>query len=198
MSLYGCAAMFIPATSDPYKKLGWAEELYDKQQRPLPAERLIIESISIFKEKNDQNGLGMAYREYGFFFRSASIEKWHKFYESNGFLDKNASYGTRYNKSIEYFVMAEKIFTKEKKYDILTNIQLNMGFTYYFMGKYDDAIAEYDKSLESYHLNRKMNPDAKVEIPEKGSSYEDYIASCKKYIEDKQNKKTDIKELKPE
>jgi len=45
--LTGCAAMLIPKTSDPAKKLGYAYQLFDQQHRPLPAEELIRESIEI-------------------------------------------------------------------------------------------------------------------------------------------------------
>ncbi len=65
----GCAAMGVPYTTDPKKKLSYAVMLYDEQQRPLPAERLIRESIDIFKSENNEKGLAQAYRVYGFFFR---------------------------------------------------------------------------------------------------------------------------------
>jgi hypothetical protein len=57
----------VPYTSDPERKLGWAKELYQNQNRPIPAERLIKEAIEIYQERGDQLGLAQAHRAYGVF-----------------------------------------------------------------------------------------------------------------------------------
>ncbi len=99
-------------TSDPAKKLSNTYMLFDKQKRPIPAEKLIRESITIYKNKNNQLSLAEAYRAYGFFFRSNAVKKWHAHYKEKGFYDSDATYEKRYEKSIEYFSKAENIYLK--------------------------------------------------------------------------------------
>ncbi len=177
----GCAGFGIVATSDPAAKLSDAEDLFDRQDRPLPAERLIREAIDIYQEKNDQVGLAGAYRTYGFFFRSPSVEgKWNKIYRANGFLDKSATFETRYAKSIEYFEKARAIYAENKRFDRLTNVDLNMGFSYAGMGNKDAACNAFDRSLESYRENLRQTPGARPIVPRGFASYEEFLADVKK------------------
>jgi tetratricopeptide (TPR) repeat protein len=173
--LSGCAAMGVPETNDPIEKLKWADELYDQQGRPLPAERLINEAIEICKRNNDLSCLGRAYLSYGFFFRAPSVEKWQKYYKENGFYDRTAAYENRLMKSKEYFEAAISKFMETKEYDALTNAYLNLGFTYYFMGDHNSECEPYAKSLEFYLKNIETNPDANVALPPGFSSYKEYI-----------------------
>ena len=174
--LNGCSAMIVPATSDPSKKIEYAYILFDEQQRPLPAEQLIKESVEVYKQENNEMGLAEAYRAYGFFFRSPAVKKWRKHYESDGFVDKTATYINRYDKSIEYFDQSAKLFVKNNKYDKVTNVYLNMGFTYEFAGRNEKACESYKASLDSNARFAKDNPGASLALP-KGFSgtYEDYI-----------------------
>ena len=174
--LTGCAAILVPETNDPIEKLRWADELYDKQQRPLPAEKLIQEAIDICTANQDKSCLGDAYISYGFFFRSPSIEKWQKHYKEKGFYDKTATYEIRMTKSVEYFEKAILNFKETKEYDKLTNAYLNLGFTYYFMGDQKAECEPYAKSLEYYFKNIKSNPNANIVLPEGFSSYKEYVA----------------------
>ena len=125
--LAGCAAMLVPATSDPAEKLKNAASLFGQQQRPIPAEKLILEAIDIYEQQQNKLGLAEAYRQYGFFFRSASVEKSAQYFRNVGFIEKTATFETRYSKSIEYFEKARDIYTEQKKYDALINVYLNMG-----------------------------------------------------------------------
>jgi tetratricopeptide (TPR) repeat protein len=180
-ALTGCAGFGVVATSDPAAKLRDAGDLFDRQDRPLIAERLIREAINTYQSNNDQLGLAEAYRTYGFFFRSPSIEgKWNKYYRENGFLDKSATFDTRYAKSIEYFEKARTIFAANKRFDALTNVDLNVGFTYVAMGNRAAACQAFDKSVESNHENLRQNPAAKPALPRGFSSYEDFVADRKK------------------
>ncbi len=128
--LSACAAMLIPETDDPLEKLGWASELYDKQERPLPAEKLIIEAVDICTERRDYSCLGKSYIQYGFFFRSPSIQKWEKVYREQGFYDQKATYDNRLSRSLFYFEQAIANFSKTTEYDQLTSAFLNLGFAY--------------------------------------------------------------------
>ena len=175
----GCAAMLVPETSDPREKLHWAAELIDKQQRPLPAEKLIREAIEICENTNDFSCLGQAHVTYGFFFRSDALNKWEQFYRKNGFMDKKADLDSRYTVSIEYFKKGIEYYKKTNEYDALTNAYLNLGFGYYFSGDHKMECEPYRKSLESYQLNIQNNPDANPVLPKGYSSFEAYIQEQK-------------------
>jgi len=119
--------------------------------------------------------LAEAYRAYGFFFRSAAIKKWNKHYKSDGFLEEGATFENRYSKSIEYFEKAEQIYSEKNKYDALTNIYLNMGFTYEFAGENENACESYKKSMDSNQEHMKLNPNSSMTLPEGFNSYTEYV-----------------------
>lgn len=179
-TLTGCSAMFVPVTSDPAKKLINAESLYDKQQRPIPAEKLIREAIQIYQKENNQLGLAEAYRQYGFFFRSAAVKKSEQYYRNIGFIDKATAFDTRYSKSIEYFEKAKDIYSELKKYDKLTNVNLNIGFTYHFMENPKAACTSYEQTIKSHLEYKTSHPNANLELPEGMSSFEAYIVEVMK------------------
>lgn len=174
--LIGCAAVGVPQTNDPAKKIGYAYQLFDKQQRPLPAEKLIREAIDIFKTQNNSYGLSEAYRAYGFFFRSAAVEKYQKHYKANGFMEPGATFENRYKYSIKYFEKAGAINLGNNEYDKLTNIYLNMAFTYEFAKNNLKACEYYKKSLSSNKKYEEENPDSTMNLPEGFSSYEEYVS----------------------
>lgn len=174
--------MGAPETTDPDKKVGYAYMLFDQQQRPLPAERLIREAIAIYEERNNELGLAEAYRAYGFFFRSGAVEKWQKHYESNAFMEAGTTYANRYDKSIEYFDKSAAILEKHKKYDALTNVYLNMGFTYEFAKQSEKACAQYNKSAISNREHMKNTPGASLTLPQGFTSYDAYVTSIKEKL----------------
>jgi len=173
--LSGCAAIGVPHTNDPAKKIGYAYQLFDKQQRPLPAEKLIREAIDILKTQNNCYGLSEAYRAYGFFFRSAAVEKYHKHYKANGFMEPGATFDNRHEYSIKYFEKAGAIYLENNAYDKLTNIYLNMAFTYEFAKNNAKACEFYKKSLSSNKKYDELNPDSTMNLPEGFSSYGEYV-----------------------
>jgi len=163
------------ATTNPDQRMRDAYMLFDQQDRPLPAERLIREATARYQARNDELGLAEAYRAYGFFFRSAAVEKWQGFYEANGFYERGATFANRHEKSIEYFEKSAAIFEKYGKHDRLANVYLNMGFTYEFANQPEKACDEYKKGLTSNQRYMKENPGTTVTLPKGFSSYEAYI-----------------------
>jgi tetratricopeptide (TPR) repeat protein len=136
--LSGCAAFGVPYTSDPYEKLGLAKELFNRQGRPLPAERLIREAIEICNKTNDSKCQAEAYFAYSSFFKSPSVEKWRKNYQRNGFMDETATFETRLAKSEEYF---------NKAISLNPEIYLNRGIAYYDNGQLELAFSDFDKTI---------------------------------------------------
>jgi tetratricopeptide (TPR) repeat protein len=177
----GCAAFGVPASSDPREKLGQAVYLYEKQDRPLPAERLIREAHEIYLSKSDDLGLAESYRQYAFLLKSPAVGHWEPHYRKGGFLDKSVSFDTRFEKAIEYLQKARDIYAKHGKYDALSNVNLVMGHIYLsYIGDENRACEYYDKSLEDHQEFMKVEPDAKISLPEGFESFSDYIAAAKK------------------
>lgn len=179
----GCAGFGIVATSDPLAKLNDAEDLFMRQARPLPAERLIFEAMEIYQEQGDQQGLGHAHREYGDLLLSPAVVKWEQFYRKNGFRDRSITYDNRFAKSAEYFTKAlgyyqdaEGPLRKAGRFDALTNLYFNMAWSHYRLGDRGKACSSYDRSLEAYSEIIRRNPAAKPYVPSGYGSYADLIA----------------------
>jgi tetratricopeptide (TPR) repeat protein len=174
--LAGCASVGSVATSDSAAMLREATDQFERRDNPQTAEKLIREAMERYQTNNDQLGLANAYRTYGFFFRSAAVEgKWAGHYRENGFLDKSANFDTRYEQSIAYFEKARIIFAKYERFDALTTVNLNIGFTYEAMGYQGAACEAFDRSMQS---NREtLQPSqAKVILPQGVSTYEEFLA----------------------
>jgi tetratricopeptide (TPR) repeat protein len=124
-------------------------------------------------------GLANAYRAYAFFFSSKAVEA-SKYYRENGFLDNSAGFDSRYPKSIEYFDKAGSIFLAQKRFDALTNVNLNKAFTYAQMGDHKAACAAFEESLASARANLEKNPSARPVVPAGYTSIEDYLTQEKR------------------
>ncbi|MEO8165580.1 MAG: hypothetical protein ABI619_09305, partial [Betaproteobacteria bacterium] len=106
----------------------------------MTAERRIREVLDTYTRNNDQLGMAQAYRAYAFFLRSDAIDgKWRQHYRQEGFLDPAVSFETRYEKSIDYLEKAREIFYAYRRYDALTIVNLNIGFTFEVLGNLDAA-----------------------------------------------------------
>jgi len=189
--LSGCrAALEVPETDDPLVKLEWAEELYNLQDRPQPAEKLIREAIVLCEQKKDDECMGEAYLNYGFFFRSPSVRDKESFYRDNGFYDKTATFDNRLVKSKENFEHAISYYKKTDDYAALTQAYLNLGFAYHFLSTSDSGnklngktispalsaqCEPYSKSLQYNLKHLQKKPGAKISLPEGVSSYREYI-----------------------
>jgi hypothetical protein len=178
--LSGCAAMFVPETKDPYEKLAWAQELVNKQDRPLPAERLIREAITIFETENNPVGIADAYTGYAEFFKYPGSPKWEPLYRRDGFLDKTATFDKKYEKTMEYYGKAKQIYLKYNRKDRLTDVSLNIGMMWHFLKKDDLACQAFSDSLENYHSYMAENPNSKAKIPLGFNNYDDCIDKYKK------------------
>jgi len=163
-------------TSDPTQKLRDAEVLYAQKDRPLIAERLIREALSISEQQHDEFGVANAYRTYGFFFRSSSVSgSWAEYYRKHGFLEPSVTWGTRLDASIRFFRQAAEIYDRLSRYDASTNVYLNMGHTYALMQDREHACAAFSRALDTYHENMRINPTARPQTPPGFSSFEEFV-----------------------
>ncbi len=168
--LSGCAAVGVPSTSDPMEKLQNAHDLFDRQGRSLPAERLIREAIEICHETNNSECLGAAYYEYSLFFKSPSTQK--EFYRKNGFMDKTVTYENRSVKSEEYF---------QKAVSLNPEYYTTRGIAYLNAGQDDLALADFDKAIAVAPGNKWPYVNRGVIYHERGE-YDQAIASYDKAI----------------
>src|SRR5205823_4625559 len=109
-----------------------------RQQRPLPAERLIREAMALYQERSDEHGLGNANREYGDLLRSPAVIKWEKVYRRDGFQDKSVTFDNRLEKASEFYRKAithyeQAAIQKQQagEYGALTNVYFNMAWSHY-------------------------------------------------------------------
>ncbi len=189
VALSGCWSPRIPNTNDPVQKLAYSVELLDMKDRPPEAERLIREAIEVYRnQKNstplqvEQNQLGLAeaYLRYAYFFRSAAVVEWKEHYQKTGFLDKSVSYDQRLDKSLEYFNMARDIASAQNKYDILTNIDRNMAWTYIQKKDKEAACKAFDNSLaDNIEFEKTVPLGTRVVLPPPYKSYAELIAAEK-------------------
>ncbi len=173
--LAGCSGTGPVTKSDSAAKLRDATDFFERQDRPRDAEKLIREALDRYQQNGDRLGAAYAYRTYGFFFRSSAVEgKWGDHYRRNGFLDPSASFDTRYEKSIEYLEKARNIFADYKRFDALTTVNLNIGFTYEAMGYGEAACQAFDRSIENNRDNLQF-AKASVALPQGFATYEEFL-----------------------
>ena len=186
--LGACSGVGIVASSDPMVKLNEAEELFRRQDRPLAAERLILEAMEIYRLQGNARGLGNANREYADLLRSTAVAgKWQKHYQDHGFLDRSVNYENRFEKSTEYYEKALAYYTEAEKkvrpseqWDDLTNLYFNMAWTASQLGHTSRSCAYYDQSLSAYEQNMARHPGVK---PYAGSgAFADMIRTSKKRL----------------
>lgn len=163
---------------DPAIKLHVAGALLGQENRSQEAEKLIREASEIYEAKQDVIGLANAYRAYAFFFSSKTVGA-SKHHRENGFLDNSAGFDSRYQKSIEYFDKAGSIFQAQKRFDALTNVKLNKGFTYAQMGDRKAACAAFEEAVANARANLEQNPSARPVFPAGYTSMEDYLTQEK-------------------
>ena len=183
--LIGCTAIHVPSTDDPNKKIKDALDLVLKQERPIPAEKLLHEAIEIFQKNGDSKGLAAAYRAYGVFFQSKAVNDMKEAYEGNGFLDKSVNFSDRYTKALEYFDKAESISEKAQDYNLLSNIAYNKAVNYQTTGDSANACQSHKASLEWNRKAHEKNPSMKFYIPGMGHvTFEKYRDFYIKYMKE--------------
>jgi hypothetical protein len=112
-SLLGCSAAFVPATSDPEKKLAQAYQLLSVY-RPKPARRLIDESIEIYKQKGDKEGLAQAYLVSTDYYRYVASDAYRQFTGEPTLtvkpIPRNSVYGVRTERVWTAHKLAEEAY----------------------------------------------------------------------------------------
>ena len=186
--LTGCTGVGVVEAPDPYEKLNDAERLFRQYDRPIPAEGLIFQAIEIFKMRDDLQGLGDAYRDYGDLLVSSAVKNLESSYRNSGFKDKSVTFENRFYKSNEYFAKAlayyqaeEKRVLENQQYEVLTLLYLNMARTSVKINDQKMSCSYYDKGLKAFHANFRHDQDAESDSAGPDSVPE-LVAAGKKLI----------------
>jgi tetratricopeptide (TPR) repeat protein len=180
-TLVGCAAMLRSTPADPSGKLKEAEELFSSKDEPVQAEKLLHEVAETYGKNQDDLGLAETYRQFGLFYRSNAVNKFEKYYLKEGFLDKTVKFPARYQKSIEYFNKAKEIFSTNRQYAVLSNLQISLAKTYDLMNQHELACTAFDQGLENHLAFKKSATQDALDLhKEEIANYEEYIGIMKK------------------
>lgn len=179
----GCAAVGVPVTLNPEKKLRYAESLFNDSGRPFPAEPLIFEAIEIYRDNNDEVGLADAYQTYAYFLQSQSLSSFEKDYQKYGFMDKTIVYDNRYEKALEYWLKSLRLFERNSRNADASNIYYNIGRLQFMV--FDDkkaACENYDKSISSHNKHMEEYPNETVVLDPRFDTFEEYINALKEEV----------------
>src|ERR1051325_8933991 len=180
--IVSCAAVGVVATGDPHGKLSDATYLFEHENRPMPAERLIREAIDVCSEQHDDACLADAWWTYGLLFRSNAVIQHEVAYRRDGFLDKTATFDNRYDTAVEYLDRAANAFSAQRRFDRATNAYLNEGYAFELSGHKQKACEAFARSLRAYEQNIAANPNAKPITREGFSDVPQFLASEKKRL----------------
>ncbi|MGH1482024.1 MAG: hypothetical protein ACRBM6_25390 [Geminicoccales bacterium] len=169
-----CVAVGAPKTNDPAKKLNHARLLL-RDDRPLPAERLISESMKIYQSREDQGGLADAQSTYAQFLVGDAVEGMAGWYRDNGFRDSSASFDSRRREGARYFHLAATNYTQIGDFADATNAYFDLGIV---QSRFDDrepACRAFTDSLKSFYNYLRWDPALEVRVPNGVASYEEYV-----------------------
>jgi tetratricopeptide (TPR) repeat protein len=185
--LSACAGVGIVSSDNPLTKLNDAEVLFVQKDRPLPAERLILEAIGIYQRNDDAHGLGNAYREYADLLRSPAVARHEDIYRRDGFADRSITFDTRlekandfYHRALEYYHTAAAQLGQSGRFDALTNLYFNIAWVNIALGQHDQACAAFDQTLQAYNENMRVNPTAKPNFPGQFANLPEALADARR------------------
>jgi len=173
LSLSGCAAALVPATSDPNKKLAQAYDLLSVY-RPKPARQLIDESIEIFKERGDKEKLAYAYMVSTDYYRYVASEAYRQFDPSKPTwfvkpIPWQSVYGVRTERVWTAHKLAEDAYKQIIEEAIAAKDHLKASMNYQFLyllyarnAQKPEACSALDGELEQYKLAKAAKPDLQI------------------------------------
>ena len=189
--LSGCAALFVPATDDPDKKLSQAYQLLSVY-RPKPARRLIDESIDIYKQQGNTERLAYAYLVSTDYYRYIASDEYQRYTgDPVAFvkpIPKQSIYGVRTERVWAAHELAEKTYRQVIADAVAANDNLKAFYNYDWLvvlygrnAQKREACDALDQQLKQYKLAKAAKPDLEVFVDKsKYSSVADVIEHAKK------------------
>jgi len=179
LCLSGCAG--LSQRIDPASQLAQAVGLFSLQEKPLLAERLILESIAVCDARGDMACLADGYRVYAFFFGSMAVEgRWRLHYQVNGFLDPLATFERRHAKAAEYFGKSRGILVGLEQFEAARNLSLNMAQSYRVLGDFSRTCRLFDDAAVFHAAALRRDPRVELVWPVEFSTFDDWLAAEKR------------------
>jgi hypothetical protein len=142
--IVGCAAVGVPATSDPFEKVNQAWQLM-YEGRPFPSERLALNALSEFEKESNFLGIAKANSFLGIFYSSSAYRSGKDLYIKQGTYDSGIS------KSLSHLEAAKEAWIEINDLWGASTMQLAMGDSYISQGNKSKACAMYKESLNTYN-----------------------------------------------
>lgn len=149
--LVGCTAAGVPATNNPQEKIAYAQQLKD-MGRPIPAQKLLLESLSIYEKSNDFSGLGSTYLALGNLYKSNS-------YQSNAEIFKKWNEYKSYKDSASFFERSAENFLKDGDFLMTGMAKTGVGDAYSLANEVESQCKAY---AEAEELSKKVTSNAEL------------------------------------
>ena len=150
--------MLVPSTDNPYEKLSQAQQLMSAG-RPIPAERIALDSLEIFNSTNDLIGQGEANFFLGIFYKSKS--GW-----------KNVSREEFINKSISHLSNSAQVFVSAGENIQASKSTFELGQAYRGLDNTEQVCSSYSESLRLFNSNVGSHKTFKINNPKYNSAKE--------------------------
>ena len=143
---YGCAAMLVPYTSDPQKKMEWSIYL-SNVNRPIPARRLLLEAIQIIEE-DDKALMANYYLARGIMLSSS---RYHAYRKGSGAKTWNSEVDGRLFEAGENYRLASELFIEMELYYEASIAEFLLSEYYQYYNRKKQQCRSLKNSLK-YHL----------------------------------------------
>lgn len=175
--LWGCSAALVPYAGTVPAKLDAANSLL-QMNRPLPAERLMVEAVDLAKKEQDTAGLADAYVQYGRFFLSPAVKGYARSYRQDGFMDKEAIFDRRAERARYYLELARET-RRAGGIPEYGQVDFWISAAYHQEGDKANTCLALRRSLETHAQAQAARP-SQVEVLEGYATWEAFIAAFQK------------------
>ena len=192
-SLLGCAAAFVPETSDPARKLAQAYELLSVY-RAKPARRLIDESIEIYRQQGNTEKLAYAYLVSTDYYRYLASDAYRQFAGKPTWtvkpIPRQSIYGVRTERVWTAHKLAEETYKQTIADAIAAKDNLKASYNYQWLyilyarnAQTPEACDALDGELAQFNLAKATKPNLEVFVDQsKYSSVIDAVEKIKKSL----------------
>ena len=171
--LFGCSAAGVMSTNDPKRKLSNAMQLLNNN-RPIPAQRLILQTMTHYQKSNDEVGIAHAHKAYGQFYMSKA------YHANKEYFQKYNEYDGTYEKAVISYKKSLDLFTKNKEYFEASNSAWNLAGSYQYQKNKPQACEAFDLSLTLHKKGKKLFPNKTTSLPPGFTSMDDVVSTFKK------------------
>jgi len=166
--ILGCSTAGVMETNDPKVKMAQANELL-KLNRPLAAEKMLHQALSIFQSQSNKEGEVEVNRRLGLFYSSPQYHGYADYYK------KHNEYDPTNKKALEYFEKSKAQAEQIKNYYTASNASFLIAMVH---RQWNDKETTCQHLTNAIELNKKgviKEPNKDIGLPSQYSSYEEFI-----------------------